>query len=169
MNRPTTAPTFFALGCVLYEMVAGKRAFKRDTNAETMTAILREEPPSFAETGAQVPPDLAKTISHCLEKNPDRRFQAAADVAFALGSGSEITTSPAVPGETPRIRTWAMPLLAIAGILLVALAMIFGPGILERLGGHFEQAPIRSIAILPLENLTGDPEQQYSSTDCMRS
>ena len=151
----------FALGCVLYEMLTGERAFKRDTNAETMTAILREEPPSFAETGLQVPQDLEQTVNHCLEKNTEKRFQSATDVAFSLRSGSDITASPVVPGETPRLRTLAMPLLAIAGILAVALAMVFGPEILERLGGHPEQAPIRSIAILPLENLTGDPEQAY--------
>ncbi len=139
----------FALGCVLYEMLTGKRAFKRDTTAETMIAILREEPPSFADYGVQVAPDVAKAVQHCLEKNAERRFQSAADLAFAL------------PSETTRPRTWAMPLLAIAGILAVALGMVFGPGFLERFGGQPEHSPIHSIAILPLENLTGDPEQQY--------
>jgi serine/threonine protein kinase len=110
----------FALGCVLYEMLAGERAFKRDTTAEIMTAILREEPRSFSESGVQVAPDVAKAVQHCLEKNPERRFQSAADVAFLLGSESEITASPAVPSEPYRPRTWAMPLLAIAGILVVA-------------------------------------------------
>ena len=151
----------FALGCVLYEMLTGERAFKRDTTAEIMTAILREEPPSFVESGVQVAPDVAKAVQHCLEKNPERRFQSAADLAFALGSESEVTASPVVPSETSRPRTWAMPLLAIAGILVVALAMMFGPGVLERFGGQPEQPQIRSIAILPLENLTGDPEQAY--------
>jgi len=151
----------FALGCVLYEIVAGKRAFKRDTNAETMTAILREEPPAFADIGVKAPLEFEKTVRHCLEKNPERRFQSAADIAFALGSESDVTASPAVTSETPRLRTWAMPLLAIAGVLVVALAMVFGPEILGRLGSQPERPPIRSIAILPLENLTGDPEQAY--------
>lgn len=151
----------FALGCVLYEMLTGHRAFKRDTTAEIMTAILREEPPSFTESGVQVVPEVAKAVQHCLEKNPEHRFQSAADVAFALGVGTDAAASPVVERETPQLRNWAMPLLAIAGILIVAVAMFFGPGILERLGGHSEQAPIRSIAILPLENLTGDPEQVY--------
>jgi len=151
----------FALGCVLYEMLTGERAFKRDTNAETMTAILREEPPSFAETGLQVPPDLANTVSHCLEKNAERRFQSAADIAFALSSGSDITASPVMTGETSRLRTWVMPVLAVAGILVVALAMVIGPEVLERIGGRADRPLIRSIAILPLENLTGDPEQAY--------
>ena len=151
----------FALGCVLYEMLTGERAFKRDTVAEIMTAILREEPPSFAEAGTKVAPEVAKAVQHCLEKNPERRFQSAADIAFALGSESEVAESPVVPSEISRPRTWAMPLLAIAGILVVALAMLFGPEILERTAGREKQPPIRSIAILPLENLTGDPEQAY--------
>jgi len=151
----------FALGCVLYEMLTGHRAFKRDTTAEIMTAILREEPPSFAESGVHVAPDVAKAVQHCLEKNPERRFQSAADLAFALGSESEKIASPAVPSETSRPRQWLMPLFAIAGILFVALGMVFGPGILDRLSGQPEELPIRSIAILPLENLTGDPEQAY--------
>ena len=116
----------FALGCVLYEMLTGERAFKRDTTPEIMTAILREEPPSFAESGAQVPPDLAKTVSHCLEKNPERRFQSAADIAFALGSESEVAESPVVPSEISRPRTWAMPLLAIAGTLASLSILLAG-------------------------------------------
>ena len=154
----------FALGCVLYEMITGERAFKRDTTAEIMTAILREEPPSFAESGAQVPPDLAKTVSHCLEKNPERRFQSAADIAFALGSESEVADSRVVPSELSRTRTWAMPLLAVAGILVVALGMVFGPGILERFRGtagkdQVATAPPR-IVVLPFENL-GSPDDEY--------
>ena len=154
----------FALGCVLYEMLTGQRAFKRDTTAEIMTAILREEPPSLAESGAQVPPDLAKTVSHCLEKNPERRFQSAADIAFALGSESEVAESPVVPSGISRPRTWAMPLLAIAGILVVALGMVFGPGILERFGDtagkdQVATAPPR-IVVLPFENL-GSPDDEY--------
>ena len=151
----------FAFGCVLYEMLTGERAFKRDTAAEIMTAILREEPPSLAESGVQVTPDVAKAVQHCLEKNPERRFQSAADLAFALGSESEVTASTAMPSEISLARRWMMPMLAIAGIVVVALGMVFGPGILERFGGQPEQPPIRSIALLPLENLTGDPEQAY--------
>jgi len=151
----------FALGCVLFEMLTGERAFKHDTNAETMAAILRDGPPALAETGVEVPPELEKTVRHCLEKNPEHRFQSAADIAFALDAG---TAEPAVPAFTSEARgpsRWLMPALATAGILVMALGMVFGPEILERLGSQPERPPIRSIAILPLENLTGDPEQAY--------
>jgi serine/threonine protein kinase/TolB-like protein/Tfp pilus assembly protein PilF len=151
----------FALGCMLYEMLTGERAFKRDTTAEVMTAILREEPRSFSDFDVSVPSELVELVRRCLEKDPEDRIQSASDVALALGSARRIAESPTTKGESVRARPWALPLLAVAGILIVALAMLFGPEILERLGRHPEQAPIRSIAILPLKNLTGDPEQEY--------
>jgi serine/threonine-protein kinase len=76
----------FALGCVLYEMLTARRAFERDTSAETMTAILREEPSPFAESGADVPAEVETLVLRCLEKKPECRFQSATDLAFALGS-----------------------------------------------------------------------------------
>src|SRR5262245_14338639 len=81
----------FALGAVLYEMVTGARAFQRDTPAETMTAILREDVPDLVEARADVPPALDRIVRHCLEKNPAERFRSAGDVAFALDtiSGSK--------------------------------------------------------------------------------
>ena len=74
----------FALGTVLYEMLAGRRAFERDTAADTMTAILKEDPPEFDRARADIPPALDRIIRHCLEKNVVERFQSARDVAFAL-------------------------------------------------------------------------------------
>ncbi len=151
----------FALGCVFYEMLTGHRAFRRDTAAEIMTAILREEPRSFSESGVEVAPEVAKVIQRCVEKNPEDRFQSAADLALALGAESEVNESPVVPKEPVRRRRWLVPTLAFAGIVVVALGMVFGPAMLERFSGRPERPPIRSIAVLPLENLTGDPEQQY--------
>jgi len=87
-----TRSDIFSLGCVLYEMLAGKRAFLRDTAAETMTAILREDPPELAGSGARVSPALERVIRRCLEKKPGERFRSAEDLAFALetvGGGSE--------------------------------------------------------------------------------
>jgi Tol biopolymer transport system component len=82
----------FSFGAVLYEMLTGRRAFKRDTAAETMTAILREEPPELAETGWQGPLGLQKILSRCLEKSPERRFQSASDLGFAIEALSGTTT-----------------------------------------------------------------------------
>ncbi len=87
----------FALGAVLYEMLSGQRAFQRDTAPETMTAILREDPVDLASTRADLSPTLDRVVRHCLEKNPNERFQTARDVAFALEpfSGSRVVPAAA--------------------------------------------------------------------------
>jgi len=82
----------FSFGVVLYEMLTAKRAFKRDTAAETMTAILREEPPELAETGWHGPQGLQKILGRCLEKRPERRFQSASDLGFAIEALSGSST-----------------------------------------------------------------------------
>ncbi len=81
----------FALGCVLYEMLAGRRPFQRDTAAETMTAILKEDPPEPDRAG--VSPGVLRTLRRCLEKRPDERFQSARDLAFALDSAHELSSA----------------------------------------------------------------------------
>ena len=74
----------FSFGAILYEMVAGQRAFRRETMAETMTAILREEPPELSDAGLRTNPHLERIVRRCLEKKPERRFHSAYDLAFAL-------------------------------------------------------------------------------------
>ena len=77
----------FSFGSILYEMLNGQRAFKRDTSAETMTAILNEDPPEFSRAPiAAIAPALERIVRHCLEKQPSQRFQSAQDIAFALES-----------------------------------------------------------------------------------
>jgi eukaryotic-like serine/threonine-protein kinase len=96
-GEPTDARTdIFSFGAVLYEMLTGKRAFKKETAAETMTAILKEEPPELGETGWQGPVGLQKILTRCLEKAPERRFQSASDLAFAIEALSGTSTSPSV-------------------------------------------------------------------------
>jgi serine/threonine protein kinase len=82
----------FALGAVLYEVLTGRRAFRRDTAAETMTAILHADPPELTLLRPDLPPGLERIVRHCLEKNPRERFQSADDVAFALESVQTGTT-----------------------------------------------------------------------------
>ena len=91
----------FALGSVLYEMATGRRAFARDTAAETMTAILREQPEDFDVTDGDVAPELRRIITRCLEKNPEERFQSARDLAFDLRS---IATQTGGAGDRPAAR-----------------------------------------------------------------
>ena len=100
----------FALGGILYEMVSGRRAFQRPTSAETMAAVLNEEP---AEVDAPV--DLKRLIAHCLEKDPDARFQSARDLLFNLRALLEAAPSGQLRRRAPS--RWT----AVAGIALLAL------------------------------------------------
>jgi len=83
----------FSFGAILYEMLSGKRAFRGDSMAETMSAILREDPPDLSETNRTVSPALERLVRHCLEKNPEERFHSARDLAFAIESLSGAATS----------------------------------------------------------------------------
>jgi serine/threonine protein kinase/tetratricopeptide (TPR) repeat protein len=92
----------FALGLLLHEMLAGTRAFVRETAAETMTAILREPAPELHLTESSATPDLVRIVSRCLEKAPGERFQSARDLAFALRSALAGSTSVRpIPGLQP--------------------------------------------------------------------
>ncbi|MBV8632601.1 MAG: protein kinase, partial [Silvibacterium sp.] len=108
----------FAFGAILYEMLTGRRAFKRSTSAETMTAILNDDPPAISQTGANVPPALQRVVHRCLEKNPEQRFHSASDLAFALDALSDSGASPtaaAPPSRRPlrRLLVWSLALIAI--------------------------------------------------------
>jgi Tol biopolymer transport system component len=114
----------FALGVVLYEMVTGRQAFARDTASETMTAILKEEPPEPSTIEAAVPPALSRTIAHCLEKSLAERFQSARDLAFdlkaILADTGGARTGPALTAGAPRTsRLW----FAAAGAAAVVVAI----------------------------------------------
>jgi eukaryotic-like serine/threonine-protein kinase len=112
----------FSFGAILYEMVAGRRAFQRDTAADSISAILREDPP---ELPATAPPGLSQIVFRCLEKEPANRFQSAADLAFALGSLSGTAMQPA--RMTRPKRTWIPWAIAAAALLLAPAAWLLKP------------------------------------------
>jgi len=111
----------FSFGAVLYEMLTGKRAFKRDTSAETMTAILREEPPELNNTGRQSPPGLQRILTRCLEKNVERRFQSASDLAFAIESLRG--TSPMKGVAPPKKWGWLPWTATAVGVVVLGAAV----------------------------------------------
>ena len=115
----------FAFGSVLFEMISGQRAFHRETSAETMTAILKEDPPDLSDTTALVSPALDRIVRRCLEKRPEQRFQSAQDLAFALGALTGTDASGAarakVEPRPARRRLWP----AVAAILLLLIAVIW--------------------------------------------
>src|SRR5262249_9727032 len=121
----------FSFGAILYELLSGKKAFKRDTASDTIAAILKEEPPELTESGANGSPGLDHIVRHCLEKDRENRFQAAKDVAFALSEASSPTAavtsgSHIVPPAAPR-RGLGKGILAIAAFvaLFVVAALLF--------------------------------------------
>ncbi|MGB0118233.1 MAG: protein kinase [Terriglobales bacterium] len=85
----------FSFGAILYEMLSGKRAFHGDTPADTMSSILKEDPPEFNETNRNISPALERIVQHCLEKNPESRFHSASDIAFDLEHLSGLSGSAA--------------------------------------------------------------------------
>ncbi len=107
----------FSFGAILYEMLAGHRAFAGETEVDTITAVLKEEPPQMVVTGQSVPPAFENIIRHCLEKEPENRFQSARDLAFALTTVSEPTTRTSAFRTKPaRLKKW-LPWLVGAAVL----------------------------------------------------
>ena len=108
-GRPADARSdLFSFGAILYEMLAGQRAFRGDSAADTMSAILREDPPDISATNQNVPPGLDRIVRHCLEKTPEQRFQTARDLAFDLEALSGISAARRM-GEVPRASLRARP------------------------------------------------------------
>ena len=96
----------FSFGTILYEMLAGQRAFRGDTAADTITAILTKEPPDLSQTNKEIHPGLDRIVRHCLEKNPEERFESARDVAFDLESLSSVSAqTAAVSAPVPSKRS----------------------------------------------------------------
>jgi len=119
----------FSFGAVFYEMLAGKRAFQRDSPIETMSAILSHEPPELTATNRNVPPVFERTVRHCLEKRADDRFQSAKDLVFdleALASGSTISGSTLSQSAMAKVRN---PVQLRRWWLWLAVLLILGAGI----------------------------------------
>lgn len=123
----------FSFGTILYEMMSGKRAFQRDTIAETMTAILKEEPEDLHETSPGGNPALMMIVERCLEKRPEMRFQTATDLGFALGALTEgsgqMATRTFDAVKTKQVirqgKNWYWQLAAAAAIVLLLLTLSY--------------------------------------------
>ncbi len=116
----------FSFGAILYEMLSGRRAFHRDTAADTMSAILREDPPDLSSTNRLIPAALDRIVHHCLEKDPEARFHSAHDLAFQLQLPATDETSgiAAAPVAKRRMPPALLALGAIALLLAAALTTI---------------------------------------------
>jgi TolB-like protein/tetratricopeptide (TPR) repeat protein len=146
----------FSFGCVLYEMLSGKRAFRGDTPADTMAAVLHDDSP-LSGTIKNIPPALDSIVALCLEKRPEDRFQSAHDLTLALQAASAAPgTSPILYGPA-RLRRAAG--LALGGVVLLAAAGVLVLAF-KRAGPAARPAQPPRIVVLPFENL-GAPEDAY--------
>ena len=147
----------FSFGTILYEMLSGRKAFKKDTASDTIAAILKEEPPELTQSGRNVSPALDHIVKHCLEKERDQRFQSARDVAFALSEASSpTTTSGAQLAARPAGRS--RTLVVIAAVVVLAAVGFFLVGRPHQ--GAKGAGGVKRVAVLPFENL-GAPEDDY--------
>jgi len=118
----------FSFGAILYEMLSGRRAFKGDSAVETMNAILTKDLAEPAEIGGGLPPLLDRIVRHCLEKNPEERFQSARDVAFDLEtvSGTTSGTTRQLIAPAPSKLRFLLPAAAVAAAAFVGLGYLAG-------------------------------------------
>ena len=156
----------FSLGCVLYEMVTGRRAFQRDTAAETMTAILHDEPAAPTASGVQLSSELGRLIRQCLAKSPNARLQSARDLALGLRAAA---TDPDLyrPAVTRRLSLRLVGVLSAVLLIGTIGASVY---LLTRDTNHSDPGSpspaakaIEALAVLPFENVGGDPKTEYLS------
>jgi TolB-like protein/Flp pilus assembly protein TadD/predicted Ser/Thr protein kinase len=160
----------WALGVVLYEMANGKRPFRGRTSYELSSMILHDSPPPLREI---VPLGLRSVIEHCLAKEPAQRYQHASEIRAALEAlrtnsavipASAIQASailPAIAAPRSRLGRALLTASAVAALLLITVFIWKLVEVKWRASPAVGATSIQSLAVLPLENLTGDPKQDY--------
>ena len=149
----------FSFGAILYEMLSGKRAFAGDSTADTMSAILKEDPPDLSQTNRSIAPGLDRVVRHCLEKNPEERFQSARDLAFDLEALSDVSAPATLSAAGQLARGWRVRPALLFVLIAVALALCAAAVLWLRPHG----GAIDSIAVLPFVNASSDPNAEYLS------
>ena len=157
-GKPADARSdIFSFGAILYEMLSGKRAFHGDSAADTMSAILKEDPPDLSITNQNIPPGLERIVRHCLEKSPEQRFHSAHDVAFDLEALSGLSTPRLEPSKARMPVRLPSRLVGAALLATLAIGLLAGrliwrtgpepPPIFHRL--TFRRGPIQSARFAP--------------------
>ena len=155
----------YAMGVVLYEMATGVRPFRAELATELSSDILNKSPALPGRLNPELPAELERIILKCLEKDRERRYQSAKELLIDLQRLAAPTTGVAAISEPAAAglsrRAWiGVALAVLAAALAGALGLNVG-GVRERLWGGSAVPQIDSIAVLPLDNLSGDPEQEY--------
>ena len=119
----------FAFGTIFYEMLSGQRAFRGETAADTITAILTKEPPDLSQTNKEIHPGVDRIVRHCLEKSPEERFESARDLAFDLEALTGVSAPrPVLEASARPIRGRRVPLLIGVAIALAGMAATYWAG-----------------------------------------
>jgi eukaryotic-like serine/threonine-protein kinase len=148
----------FSFGAVMYEMVSGRRAFVAESPAETMTAIVRSDPPELSTSGRAISPALDRVVSRCLEKSPEARFQSAKDLAFALEAVSTSSQLPIVEHTLAHVTArerlaWLLAgLFAVAAAAAAAAALMTRPTAVDRRVLRYTVSPPERIFLPPGAN-----------------
>jgi serine/threonine-protein kinase len=152
-ERSDARSDIFAFGCVLFEMLTGRRAFPGATPAEAITAILRKQPAGLDDSEQRIPAPIAALVQRCLEKDPEQRFQSARDLAFALRAMLSDSFDAAALHRHDRVtKRRPFPVAVIAAMIALSLAVgaLLTTGTLPTPFSASDPATIRSIAVLPL-------------------
>jgi eukaryotic-like serine/threonine-protein kinase len=156
-----------AVGAVLYEMATGRRAFAEEIPSRLIDAILNQDPPPPRTLNRRLSPELDSIIVKCLDKNPDQRYQSAKELLVDLRRLEQSLTSGGVPFRIlpakVRGRSKRRILTGLAAFTSLALLLFVANigGCRDRLFGRAPIPQIRSLAVLPFENLSGNPDQDY--------
>jgi serine/threonine protein kinase/TolB-like protein len=161
----------FSLGVMLYEMATGHRPFRGESSPDLISSILRDTPRRVDQLKEELPHHLARVIGRCLEKSPERRYQSAIDVRNELSDlARELETKavldehavPAPDTDRPSMRGWLLGIAAVVALLVLASFVAFNLVRARRPGVAVSGTQaIRSLAVLPFDNLMRDPEQDY--------
>lgn len=154
----------YSIGAILYEMSTGRRAFYDALASRLIDAILHQPAVSPRALNARISPDLERIVLKCLDKDPACRYQSAAELLVDLRRLQTTASGKAAPSlQQPASRSVVRSTAYVAGLLLAFAAAVaaFNAGWRDRLLGRAHTPQIRSLAVLPFENLSGDPDQDY--------
>ncbi|HUL74771.1 MAG TPA: protein kinase [Vicinamibacterales bacterium] len=156
-RAPDARSDIFSLGCVLYEMLAGRRLFQRASAADTIAAILKDDVPALADSGASIPVELDRILRRCLEKDRARRFQSAQDLAFALGA---LTTGAAAVRPPAASNRASVAVLPFVNLSADPENEFFADGMTEDVIAHLSK--VRSLKVISRTSVMAFKKREQS-------
>jgi len=151
----------FSFGAVLYEMATGTLPFRGESSGVIFESILNRTPPSVVRLNPDTPPKLEEIVSKCLEKDRNLRYQHASEIRTDLQRLKRDTESGKAVSTGTATARWSQRSLLIGVVVLVfVIAAIAVTAVYFGSGGH---TPIKSVAVLPFSNASGDPNAEYLS------